>query len=70
MIQGSSTLNHTNPAINLPYIHAFPPAPLQNKLKVAYKQFQDSGLSRFPGIAQWDKPDGSKIGLIGPAYQH
>ena len=51
-------LNHTNSAVNLAY-SCLPTRPIaQNRnIKhniVAYKQFQDRGLSRFPEIVQWE----------------
>ena len=55
-----TNLNHTNSAVNLAY-SCLPTRPIaQNRnimhnidKKVAYKQFQDRGLSRFPEIVQW-----------------
>ena len=54
-------LNHTNSAVNLDY-SCLPTRPIpQNRniiynidKKVAYKQFQDTGLSRFPEIVMGD----------------
>ena len=54
-------LNHTNSAVYLVYscLSTRPIAQngnVKHKLdkKVAYKQFQDRGLSRFPEIVQWE----------------
>ena len=54
-------LNHTNSAVYLVY-SCLPTRPIaQNRnikhnidKKVAYKQFQDRGLSRFPETVQWE----------------
>ena len=54
-------LNHTNTAVNLDYssLPTHPIAQDRNIIhntdkKVAYTQFQDTGLSRFPEKVQWE----------------